>query len=142
MTQINFYLYFRECLKLYDKVTMPVAEKHGLGYMEFVTLIFLANNKEYNKASDIVTLLGIAKSHVSSTLDQLEKKNLIERVKDESDKRSSIIRIKENAKEIINDGRKAQEEYWKMVVKDIDEEELRKLNETLMKIEKNVKEKI
>ncbi|MGN1189163.1 MAG: MarR family winged helix-turn-helix transcriptional regulator [Candidatus Ornithospirochaeta sp.] len=142
MTQLDFYIYLRQGLRLYEKETMPIAQKYGLTYMEFVILMFLANNSAYNKASDIVTVLGIAKSHVSLTLDQLEKKGLVERTKDITDKRSSVLIVLKKAEEIISDGRKAQEEFRKIVIKDMTEEELQGLNKSLMKLEKNVKENL
>ena len=64
MKQLDSYYYFRLGLNLYEKVTLPVREKYGLSYMEFVVLLFVANNSENKKASDIVEILGNGKRHV------------------------------------------------------------------------------
>ena len=140
MKQIDSYYYFRLGLNLYEKVTTPVREKYGLSYMEFVVLLFLANNEEYKKASDIVEILGIAKSHVSATVNTLEEKGLIQRTIDKDDKRSSILEINDSAKEIIEEGRKAQKEYHDLVFGSLIEEEMEELERLQKIIEKNIKE--
>ena len=142
MKQIDSYYYFRLGLNLYEKVTTPVREKYGLSYMEFVVLLFLANNEEYKKASDIVEILGIAKSHVSATVNTLVEKGLIQRKIDKDDKRSSILEINDSAKEIIEEGRKAQKEYHDLVFGSLIEEEMEELERLQKIIEKNIKENL
>ena len=142
MKQIDSYYYFRLGLNLYEKVTTPVREKYGLSYMVFVVLLFLANNEEYKKASDIVEILGIAKSHVSATVNTLEEKGLIQRTIDKDDKRSSILEINDSAKEIIEEGRKAQKEYHDLVFGSLIEEEMEELERLQKIIEKNIKENL
>ena len=142
MKQIDSYYYFRLGLNLYEKVTTPVRDKYGLSYMEFVVLLFLANNEEYKKASDIVEILGIAKSHVSATVNTLEEKGLIQRTIDKDDKRSSILKINDSAKEIIEEGRKAQKEYHDLVFGSLTEEEMEELERLQKIIEKNIKENL
>ena len=142
MKQIDSYYYFRLGLNLYEKATTPVREKYGLSYMEFVVLLFLANNEKYKKASDIVEILGIAKSHVSATVNTLVEKGLIQRTIDKDDKRSSILEINDSAKEIIEEGRKAQKEYHDLVFGSLTEEEMEELERLQKIIEKNIKENL
>ena len=142
MKQLDSYYYFRLGLNLYEKVTLPVREKYGLSYMEFVVLLFIANNSEYKKASDIVEILGIAKSHVSETLNTLEEKGLIERKRDTQDKRSSILEVMERAKDIIEEGRRAQKEYHDLVFGSLSDDELKELGRLQKIIEKNIKENL
>ena len=142
MKQIDSYYYFRLGLNLYEKVTTPVREKYGLSYMEFVVLLFLANNEEYKKASDIVEILGIAKSHVSATVNTLEEKGLIQRTIDKDDKRSSILKINDSAKEIIEEGRRAQKEYHNLVFGSLSDDEIKELGRLQKIIEKNIKENL
>ena len=142
MKQLDTYYYFRLGLNLYEKVTLSVREKYGLSYMEFVVLLFIANNSEYKKASDIVEILGIAKSHVSETLNTLEEKGLIERKRDTQDKRSSILEVMERAKDIIEEGRRAQKEYHDLVFGSLSDDELKELGRLQKIIEKNIKENL
>ena len=142
MKQLDSYYYFRLGLNLYEKVTLSVREKYGLSYMEFVVLLFIANNSEYKKASDIVEILGIAKSHVSETLNTLEEKGLVERKRDTQDKRSSILEVMERAKDIIEEGRRAQKEYHDLVFGSLSDDELKELGRLQKIIEKNIKENL
>ena len=142
MKQLDSYYYFRLGLNLYEKVTLSVREKYGLSYMEFVVLLFIAKNREYKKASDIGEIWGIAKSHVSETLNTLEEKGLVERKRDTQDKRSSILEVMERAKDIIEEGRRAQKEYHDLVFGSLSDDELKELGRLQKIIEKNSKENL
>ena len=137
MKKLDIYLSFRQGLKLYDKVSLPVRDKFGLTFMEFIVIMFLANNREYKKASDIVEVLGIAKSHVSMTILSLEERGLLERTMDPCDKRSSILELK-NTEAIVEEGRKAQNRFMDILLDGLDEKELMDTKKSFEKIEENI----
>lgn len=142
MKQLDFFIYYRLGLNLYDKLSTPVRAKYGLSYMEFVVLMFLANNTEYTKASDIVEVLDIAKSHVSMTIKELEKKGLLGRRVKEDDRRSSILEIKDKAKNIIHEGRIVQKEYMDAVFRGMDEKDMADFRRIQKKLERNIEESL
>ena len=137
MKKLDIYLSFRQGLNLYDKVSLPVRDKFGLTFMEFIVIMFLANNREYKKASDIVEVLGIAKSHVSMTILSLEERGLLERTVDPCDKRSSILELK-NTEAIVEEGRKAQNRFMEILLDGLDEKELMDTKKSFEKIEENI----
>ena len=137
MKKLDIYLSFRQGLNLYDKVSLPVRDKFGLTFMEFIVIMFLANNREYKKASDIVEVLGIAKSHVSMTILSLEERGLLERTMDPCDKRSSILELK-NTEAIVEEGRKAQNRFMDILLDGLDEKELMDTKRSFEKIEENI----
>lgn len=137
MKKLDIYLSFRQGLNLYDKVSLPVREKFGLTFMEFIVIMFLANNREYKKASDIVEVLGIAKSHVSMTILSLEEKGLLERTVDPCDKRSSILELK-STEAIVEEGRKAQNRFMEILLDGLDEKEVMDTKKSFEKIEENI----
>ena len=137
MKKLDIYLSFRQGLNLYDKVSLPVRDKFGLTFMEFIVIMFLANNREYKKASDIVEVLGIAKSHVSMTILSLEERGLLERTMDPCDKRSSILDLK-NTEDIVEEGRKAQNRFLDILLDGLDEKELMDTKKSFEKIEENI----
>ena len=137
MKKLDIYLSFRQGLNLYDKVSLPVSEKYDLTFMEFIVIMFLANNREYKKASDIVEVLGIAKSHVSMTILSLEERGLLERTMDPCDKRSSILELK-NTEAIVEEGRKAQNRFMDILLDGLDEKELMDTKNSFEKIEENI----
>lgn len=137
MKKLDIYLSFRQGLNLYDKVSLPVRDKFGLTFMEFIVIMFLANNREYKKASDIVEVLGIAKSHVSMTILSLEERGLLERTMDPCDKRSSILDLK-NTEAIVEEGRKAQNRFMEILLDGLDEKEVMDTKKSFEKIEENI----
>ena len=137
MKKLDIYLSFRQGLNLYDKVSLPVREKSDLTFMEFIVIMFLANNREYKKASDIVEVLGIAKSHVSMTILSLEERGLLERTMDPCDKRSSILELK-NTEAIVEEGRKAQNRFMEILLDGLDEKEVMDTKKSFEKIEENI----
>ena len=137
MKKLDIYLSFRQGLNLYDKVSLPVRDKFGLTFMEFTVIMFLANNREYKKASDIVEVLGIAKSHVSMTILSLEERGLLERTVDPCDKRSSILELK-NTEAIVEEGRKAQNRFMEILLDGLDEKEVMDTKKSFEKIEENI----
>ena len=137
MKKLDIYLSFRQGLNLYDKVSLPVRDKFVLTFMEFIVIMFLANNREYKKASDIVEVLGIAKSHVSMTILSLEERGLLERTMDPCDKRSSILELK-NTEAIVEEGRKAQNRFMDILLDGLDEKEVMDTKKSFEKIEENI----
>ena len=137
MKKLDIYLSFRQGLNLYDKVSLPVRDKFGLTFMEFIVIMFLANNREYKKASDIVEVLGIAKSHVSMTILSLEERGLLDRTVDPCDKRSSILELK-NTEAIVEEGRKVQNRFMEILLDGLDEKELIDTKKSFEKIEENI----
>ena len=137
MKKLDIYLSFRQGLNLYDKVSLPVRDKFVLTFMEFIVIMFLANNREYKKASDIVEVLGIAKSHVSMTILSLEEKGLLDRTVDPCDKRSSILELK-STEDIVEEGRKAQNRFMEILLDGLDEKELMDTKKSFEKIEENI----
>ena len=137
MKKLDIYLSFRQGLNLYDKVSLPVRDKFGLTFMEFIVIMFLANNREYKKASDIVEVLGIAKSHVSMTILSLEERGLLERTMDPCDKRSSILELK-NTEAIVEEGRKAQNRLMEILLDGLDKKEVMDTKKSFEKIEENI----
>ena len=137
MKKLDIYLSFRQGLNLYDKVSLPVRDKFGLTFMEFIVIMFLANNREYKKASDIVEVLGIAKSHVSMTILSLEERGLLERTMDPCDKRSSILDLK-NTEAIVEEGRKVQNRFMDILLDGLDEKEVMDTKKSFEKIEENI----
>ena len=137
MKKLDIYLSFRQGLNLYDKVSLPVRDKFGLTFMEFIVIMFLANNREYKKASDIVEVLGIAKSHVSMTILSLEERGLLDRTVDPCDKRSSILELK-SMEDIVEEGRKAQNRFMEILLDGLDEKELMDTKKSFEKIEENI----
>lgn len=124
--------------QLYGAVTAPVCEKHGLTYMEFTVVMFLANNPVYDTASQIVKIRRLAKSHVSVSIRSLLERGLLEGAYKGSDRRSIHLSLTQAAAAIVDDGRQAQIAFWNILMNGFSPEEQTMLQRFNQRIDENV----
>ncbi len=124
----------------YEMLTKKVCEKYQLTQMEYDILIFLHNNPQHNTAAEIVKIRKSTKSHVSSSLKNLENRGLVERIQSADNKKHIEIVLLEKAVPIIEDGIKVQKEFAKTLLQGLSEEEKRICVEVFNKICKNADE--
>lgn len=124
----------------YEMLTRKVCEKYQLTQMEYDILIFLHNNPQHNTAAEIVKIRKSTKSHVSSSLKNLENRGLVERIQSADNKKHIEIVLLKKAVPIIEDGIKVQKEFAKTLLQGLSEEEKRICVEVFNKICKNADE--
>lgn len=124
----------------YEMLTRKVCEKYQLTQMEYDILIFLHNNPQHNTAAEIVKIRKSTKSHVSSSLKNLENRGLVERIQSADNKKHIEIVLLEKAVPIIEDGIKVQKEFAKTLLQGLSEKEKRICVEVFNKICKNADE--
>lgn len=124
----------------YEMLTRKVCEQYQLTQMEYDILIFLHNNPQHNTAAEIVKIRKSTKSHVSSSLKNLENRGLVERIQSVDNKKHIEIVLLEKAVPIIEDGIKVQKEFAKTLLQGLSEEEKRICVEVFNKICKNADE--
>lgn len=124
----------------YEMLSRKVCEKYQLTQMEYDILIFLHNNPRHNTAAEIVKIRKSTKSHVSSSLKNLESRDLVKRVQSTDNKKHIEIVLLETAIPIIEDGIKVQKEFAKTVLQGLTQEERRICTEVFNKICKNADE--
>ena len=71
----------------YALLAKSVCEKYQLTQMEYDILMFLHNNPQHKTAADMVRIRKSTKSHVSASLQTLERKGLILRTQSAANKR-------------------------------------------------------
>ena len=64
ITQFNYFDTMARAQKGYARLLEPICKKWDLTRNELDVMLFLANNPDYDRAADIVTNRGLAKSHV------------------------------------------------------------------------------
>lgn len=118
----------------YTKAIQPICEKYKLTYAELDVLLFLANNPEYDTATDIVEKRCIAKSHVSASIKTLEARKYLERAFQNNNRRTIHLKICELAKEAIREGQEAQEFFYETVLKGFSKQDREKMQENLLRM--------
>ena len=89
-------------------------------------------------AKDIAENFEISTSLVCRSVDSLIKKGYIDTKKDEKDKRITHLILKDEAKPIVEALKENREKNNKILLKDIDEKELKIFNKVLDKMKDNI----
>ena len=110
--------------KLYSKQLEPVCKQWDLTRSEVDVLLFLYNNPQYDRAADIVTKRGMAKSHVSMSVASLADRGLLERLESPEDRRAVRLQLSGEGRTVAADAKKAQMQFFDLLYLDISEEEL------------------
>ena len=107
----------------YELLSGKVCDKYELTQMEYDILMFLHNNSQNNTAAEIVKIRKSTKSHVSTSLKNLENKKLIERKQSEENKKHVEIFLLDKAELIVEEGINAQKQFAQNVLSGLTEEE-------------------
>lgn len=124
---------------LYQAMIAPVCDKYDMTQAEMIVLLFLANNPQNDTATDIVEKRRMTKSAVSMAARALQEKGLITGEYTGENHRSIHLRVCKNALGIIEDGRKTQDEYLKILTKDFSESERTAFRDYIMRVTDNIK---
>lgn len=107
----------------YELLSGKVCDKYELTQMEYDILMFLYNNPQNNTAAEIVKIRKSTKSHVSTSLKNLENKKLIERKQSEENKKHVEIFLLDKAELIVEEGINAQKQFAQNVLSGLTKEE-------------------
>lgn len=124
--------------KIYNKFLSPICKEQNLTRNELDILLFLYNNPEYDRAADIVSHRGIAKSHVSLGVASLEEKGLLLRCFDENDRRAAHLELTEPGREIAARARERQQQFFSVLYQGISREEFEIWRNIVNKVYKNI----
>ena len=108
--------------------------------MEYDILMFLYSNPQYNTAADIVKVRKSTKSHVSTSIKELENKGMIERIQSAHNKKHIEIVLLDKAGPVVEAGMDAQKQFAKNVLSGLTEEEMQICREIFDKICNNADE--
>ncbi|MBQ0064783.1 MAG: MarR family transcriptional regulator [Firmicutes bacterium] len=126
--------------ELYEQMSKPIKSRYNLKQMELDILLFLYNNPQYNRASDIVRIRHLTKSHVSASIKHLEEIEYL--TCSYLDKKSLNLQISEKAMPCILEGKKMQEAYMQILFKDFSIEEVQMYKRLFQKTCENAEKEI
>ncbi len=126
--------------KLYSNVFERIAVEYSITANEVMILTFLKDDFDQDMATDIVNTLMISKSHVSLSVNNLEKAGYIVKKQDVNDKKKIHLVITERAKPILDEIDEEQNKLYEVIFKGISEEEKEILKLILQKMCNNINE--
>lgn len=138
--RMNYYDTMMRARKGYSRVMEPICSQWDLTRNELDVLVFLYNNPEFNRAADVASRRGMAKSHVSLSVNSLEAKGLLRRSEDPRDKRTVRLELTGEAEYIARQGREAQKAFFTRIYAGVTGEELAAWAAASEKISRNINE--
>ena len=122
----------------YARMLEPVCKQYALTRNEVDILLFLYNNPQYDRATDIVSIRGIAKSHVSLSVGTLEEKNLLCRKEHSTDRRTIRLELTQTGQQIAREAHTLQESFFQSIHQGITPEEMEVWQRVRKKIADNI----
>lgn len=122
----------------YGKALEQICDRWKLSRNEMDVLLFLYNNPQLNRATDIVTRRGISKAYVSLAVAKLERQGLLLREYVPNDRRSVCLLLTEAGSAIGHEGRVTQEQYVAQLCAGITPEELEEFDRITGQIYENI----
>lgn len=135
---INYFDIMGMAKKSYSRLLEPVCKTWELTRNELDVLLFLYNNPDYDRAADIVSRRGMAKSHVSLSVSNLESRGMLERHYDPSDRRTAHLKLTQQGREVATEARNVQSAYFASLYEGISEEEFALWGEITKKVCANI----
>ena len=139
IARFNYFDTMARAQKGYARLLDPICKKWDLTRNELDVLLFLANNPDFDRAVDIVTHRGLAKSHVSMSVASLEGRGLLERSADPCDRRTVHLKLTEQAKEITDVGCRVQKQFMDYLHQGITEEQLELMRLFVERVYENIR---
>lgn len=124
--------------KEYTRCLEPVCRDFRLTQNELAVLLFLNNNPGLDRAADIVSCRGIAKSHVSLAVSTLEARSILSRRFDASDRRACHLVLTEKGAEIAEAGTARQRQFFDALYTGISDQERAQMRAVIQKIMDNI----
>lgn len=135
---INYFDIMGQAKKHYAKWLEPICKQWALTRNELDILLFLYNNPEFDRAADIVSRRGIAKSHVSLSVSNLESRGLLNRRCEPSDRRTVHLALTPEAQPIAQAGRQAQQRFFGSIYEGVSREEMEVWRNITEKVSQNI----
>lgn len=124
--------------KSYNKYLEKVCDEYDLTMNELSILVFLANNPEFDRATDFVERRGMSKSHVSLSVGAMEARGLLQRHYRPGDRKSAHLSMTGDAVEMAQAGLRAQNEFVEQVFSGFSEEEIQQWQSAVERISANL----
>lgn len=122
----------------YSLACKSLCKEIGLPQTAFDILMFLANNPQYKRASDIVEVRHIKANLVSINVDKLVKDGYLKRVPIESDRRQIELVCLEKSDVVIEKGREVQKNFFNTLFSNVSDEQKKEFTAVMTILNNNL----
>ena len=124
--------------KIYDQSLEPGCKKYQLTRMELDILLFLANNPGYDTAKDIIERRRLTKSHVSMSLKDLERRDLVQKEYYPGNQKTAHLKLSSASIQMVAEGQQAQKKFFQTVFRDFNPEDVSRMEDYFERMRKNM----
>ena len=114
---------FRRVIRLYDTMLKPVCQRWGLAPLEATIVSFLYNNPGRDTAADIVEYRMLSKGNVSTAVESLMRKGLLQRRQDQGDRRRIHLSLTPRATPITQEVEAVREAFRRQLFRGFTQQE-------------------
>ena len=106
--------------------------------MELDILLFLANNPGYDTAKDIIERRRLTKSHVSMSLKDLERRDLVQKEYYPGNQKTAHLKLSSASIQMVAEGQQAQKKFFQTVFRDFNPEDVSWMEDYFERMRKNM----
>lgn len=136
--RFDYFCTLHRARKAYARLMDPLCRQWNITKNELDVLLFLRNNPEFDRSSDIVLHRGMTKSHVSLSVTNLQRRGLLTRQEDSHDRRAVHLSLTEAALPIVQAGQELQREFFTRMLFGISREEAVLWQQLLERVCRNI----
>ena len=114
---------FRRVIRLYDTMLKPVCRRWGRAPLEPTIVSFLYNNPGRDPPADIVEYRMLSKGNVSTAVESLMRKGLLQRRQDQGDRRRIHLSLTPRAKPITQEVEAVREAFRRQLFRGFTQQE-------------------
>lgn len=141
MKPFEYYTIFtRRVMSALDRWFDMLSESVGLSGSELKLLAFLHAGPSSDTAQWAATQLGISKALVSKVVEQLCAKGYLKQVQDRDDRRCYHLIVQDAAKPLLEGINEQFIQSWKIISRDISDEEFKHYLNVMSKMIRNISE--
>ena len=106
----------------------------------FVLVVIDTFKEEYPSISDVAEMVGSSHQNVKQIVNKLTDKGYLQIVRDENDKRRSLIKMTDKCEKLQKDYKEKENEFMTNLFKGTKEEDLKKVVEVFLRLIDNIEE--
>jgi len=137
-TQIERLLHGVLYKQLLESRIAALRERYDLRKVDIEVLYYLSRGGGKNTSTDIKAGSMLTKSHISQSVDRMQKMRLLELIPDENDRRCVHLALTERADEIVKEIAVAWEDLHQTVFAGVTKEEEEQLKKIAARMEENM----
>lgn len=134
----GYFAYYAKIDKVYRKLCAREVAEYCFTPNEIVVLMFLANNPEYDSASDIAHFRNISKGLVAKSVETLCERGYLMAGKDLKDRRLIHLTLTEKSNDIVARLRQCRQEFAGALYAGVPKEDMEAMARTTKVINQNL----